>query len=469
MSNLKVVMFVLNPITFDRRVLREAASLSEAGCEVTVYGTTPVGSTTPSRETHPDGFAIVRVPMPPRSSMWSPRRQDFVEAWRGLRAGPWSLRRVRRVLARVPWWATKSVIAALVFLLHVASRGHASWMLNGRARWWAWGRAVLDDVPPADVYHGHDLTGLGLAVAARRRRGGRVVYDSHDLFLEAGANATRPRLVRRLLRGLEQRWYDNVDLLVTVNAGVAAELMRRYGSVPTAIVHNCVPSWQAPSRSDVGPLRLCVEIGREVPLVLYHGGFTANRGLGTLMRAMLEPGLEEAHLALLGYGPMDLELRRLAQHPQYGGRVHVLPAVPPEELDMHIADADVAAMVNQPASLNEVLSTPNKLFEAIAAGVPIVTSDFPMRRQIVLDNPDGPLGAVCDPVDSASIGLALRSILELPEAEMDRLRARCRHAARAQWNWARESASLLRAYGEMFGVPEPSPAPSAQPGLHRAE
>jgi glycosyltransferase involved in cell wall biosynthesis len=56
-------------------------------------------------------------------------------------------------------------------------------------------------------------------------------------------------------------------------------------------------------------------------------------------------------------------------------------------------------MTNQPAGMNEVLSTPNKLFESIAAGVPVVTSDFPERRAIVLNPALGPLGAVCDPTD----------------------------------------------------------------------
>ncbi len=465
MSTVRVVMFVLNPVRFDRRVIREAGSLAAAGCNVVVYGTADAGEESSTRERHPDGFTIVRVPFPRGSSLWSTRRADFTEAWRGAREGPWTPLRVARASASLPWWTLKTVAASGSFLIHVATRGHAAWVVNARRRWWSWGRAVLEMVEPADVYHGHDLPGLGLAVTARSRHGGRVVYDSHDLFLEAGANATRPAPVRRLMRSLEHRWFKDADLLITVNEALGEQLNRRYGEKPTAVVHNCVPVWD-PSSLAGDPLRARAGIDSDSPVVLYHGGFTANRGLGLLMRALLEPGLDSCHLVLLGYGPMQQELERLAASEQYAGRVHVLPAVPPDDLDAHIACADVAAMVNQPASLNEMLSTPNKLFESLAAGVPIVTSDFPMRRRIVLEGAHGTLGAVCDPTDPSSIADAIRGVISAPPSERAAMRDRCARAARDRWNWEREAATLISAYRKLL---EAGPVPRAVPLANRPE
>ena len=442
----RVAMFVLNAVAFDRRVQREAASLAGIGCDVTVYGTTDPAGALPLEERHPDGFRIVRVPIPPRSPLWASRRSDFAEAMRSAREGRWTPARAARATASAPWWMVKGAVAAGAFALHTASGGNANWLLNGRSRWRQWRRAVLAVTTEADVYHGHDLTGLGVAVAARRRFGGKVVYDSHDLFVDAGSNARRPRAVRRVLTELERRWYQKADVVVTVNQGLADELRRRYGSKPIAVVHNCVAVSDSVPERTVGPLRRAIGIGAETPLILYHGGFTANRGLGVLINAMRQPGLEHAHLALLGYGPMEDELRRVAAGSASGGRVHVLPAVPPTELDGYVADADIAAMVNQPVSKNEILSTPNKLFESIAAGVPIVTSDFPMRRAIVLDNEDGPLGAVCDPERPQSVAEAIRSLLTLPAHELAAMRDRARRAARRRWNWGREARTLIDAY-----------------------
>ncbi len=129
--------------------------------------------------------------------------------------------------------------------------------------------------------------------------------------------------------------------------------------------------------------------------------------------------------------------------------MHVLPAVAPDRLADWVASADVGAMPNQPRTANERLSTPNKLFESLAVGLPVVSSDFPERRSIVIDDPDGPLGAMCDPTDPRSIASAIRSILDLDAAARTDMRARCLRAAHERWNWETESAKLVELYASL--------------------
>jgi glycosyltransferase involved in cell wall biosynthesis len=109
-------------------------------------------------------------------------------------------------------------------------------------------------------------------------------------------------------------------------------------------------------------------------------------------------------------------------------------------------------MVNQPATLNERLSTPNKLFEALAAGVPVVSSDFAERRRIVVDDPDGPLGRVCDPTDPAAVAAAVRDLLALDEPERAGLRARILCAAHERYAWEAQLEVLLALYGRVTGA-----------------
>ncbi len=120
--------------------------------------------------------------------------------------------------------------------------------------------------------------------------------------------------------------------------------------------------------------------------------------------------------------------------------------MPPGELVAWVASADVGVMPNQPRTLNERLSTPNKLFESLAAGLPVVSSDFPERRRIIIDDPLGPLGAVCDPARPDAIADAIRSVLDLDVAAYDDLRRRCSEAAQLRWNWEHEAATLVDAY-----------------------
>ena len=115
-------------------------------------------------------------------------------------------------------------------------------------------------------------------------------------------------------------------------------------------------------------------------------------------------------------------------------------------------------MALPPATRNLVLSTPNKLFECLAAGTPPVVSNLPLMRRIVMDDPLGPLGAVCDPDNTRSVAVALAGVLSLDDAAKAALRARCLRAAHDRWNWETEVANLVTAYANLHGRAAGSPA-----------
>jgi glycosyltransferase involved in cell wall biosynthesis len=418
-------MFVRNDLAADARVLKEAATLSAAGHAVTLIGALPPESPVASDVARRDGFEVLRVRLP-RYRRW----------WRWVHA-PWLLveRAGRRVRPRPP----------------VAGPARLD-TLDWLAVWWlgnlGWARAAGRAAPPADVYHGHDLTGLPAAVEAANRNGGRVVYDSHELFLASGSFLGRPRWALARIDGQERRWARRAVALVTVNEALAERLAPRLAARRVVVVHNCPPRpvGEMPVSTRI---RAATGIADRAPVVLHHGGFRAHRGLALLADAFLRPELADAHLVFLGFGPLRDELVARAADPRAGGRIHVLDPVPPAEVVEWVASADVEALPLQPEPLNYYLSTPNKLFEALAAGVPVVASDFPGIRSIVVDDPDGPLGAVCDPTDPAAIAGAIRTVLDRsPEARAD-LRVRCRRAAFERWNWETESARLVDLYADL--------------------
>ncbi|MGZ8437623.1 MAG: glycosyltransferase [Candidatus Limnocylindrales bacterium] len=458
---LRVVMFVHNDVSRDSRVLREARSLVDAGHQVTIIGRPHSADERSVTRQERDGFSILLVPPP---HVWRTWLYRYRKPWRmrGLIA-----RRFRYWLGRGPaGWvravafigvAIAMVVMSIIRLPFIAISGgrgkstHNStldWLIRFRFGVLGWARTASAAAPRADVYHGHDLTGLPAAVRAADRFGGLVVYDSHEFFVESGSNAGRPAWAKWLLSRLERRLSARATALVTVNRTLGRTLDERLAMTRIVVVHNCPPRWDPPV-SPVDPLRPTAGLPPGTPVVLYHGGFTRDRGLLELADAMLEPGLEDAHLVLLGFGPLEADLLARSREPRADGRLHVLPAVPPDQLPDWVAAADVGAMPNQPRTANERLSTPNKLFESLAVGLPVVSSDFPERRSIVVDDPDGPLGALCDPTDIRSIATAIRSILDLDPAARADLRARCLRAAHDRWNWETESAKLVALYASL--------------------
>ena len=314
-----------------------------------------------------------------------------------------------------------------------------------------WGRRIeraveAGGVPRADIWHAEDLETLPLALRLRRRFGGHVVFDSHELFLDAAGRARMGWFRRAILRTLDRRWTVAADAVVTVNGAVAAELDRRHPIAPPVVVRNCRLLWTPPP-GFVSPLRGAVAaagLDPDRPIVIAHGGFQVSRGFEETLAATADrPGI---NVVFLGYGPLERRFREIASAPPWQGRLAVLPPVAPDEVVPWLAGADVAACLIQPTTLNHRLSTPNKLFEAIMAGVPIVASDFPAIAEIVSRFD---VGRLIDPHDRAATTAAIDAILAMSDEERAALRARARRAATDELNWEHEFAGLAALYDSL--------------------
>ena len=406
-------MALYGDLTFDSRVQREARTLAEAGYDVVIFCLAWRGSATELPHNarvvivRPSGHAII-----PGSS------NPYFDPPRGRTA---------------------------------VIRGRVAWLLDYVRGLRSWGREVVAIAGPLDIWHAHDLTGLA-AISSHVPADVPIVYDSHELFLETGTALRLPGPVRSLLRAYERRLVRRVALVVTVNDALGRELHDRYHPRLVVAVHNCPNRWAAPdTRPDL--LRDAAAIPTGHPVLLYHGALSANRGIEQLMSALLQPGLESTHLVLLGYGELRRTFEQASTDARWRGRIHVLEPVSTTELPMWVASADVGVMPIQPTTLNHRLSTPNKLFECLAAGIPVVASDFPGMHQIVCDDADAPLGIVCDPTSVASVAAAIRTILRLPSQDGADLRDRCRRAAAMRWNWETESLKLLSTYSMIATTP----------------
>jgi glycosyltransferase involved in cell wall biosynthesis len=286
-----------------------------------------------------------------------------------------------------------------------------------------------------DVVHAHDAAMLLPGLLAARRQGARLVYDSHEL---ATGVPYRNRSWAALVKAAERLAVPRADATIAVSEGIAARLREDYRLPRSPTVVRNLPDLPLPGATRTADLRRELGVG-DAPLLLHQGAVSAGRGCETLVRALQR--LPTAHLLFLGAeGAYAERLRRLASESGPADRVHFRAPAPPSELLSLTAQADVGVSLLEDNCENHRLALPNKLFEYIAAGLPVVVSDLPEAGRLVRERG---IGWCADAADPANVAAALGTALA--EENDEGLRRRLRAAA-AELTWAREKQRLLELY-----------------------
>jgi glycosyltransferase involved in cell wall biosynthesis len=293
-------------------------------------------------------------------------------------------------------------------------------------------KGVMESKP--DAVHAHDAAMLLPGALSARLTGAMLVYDSHEL---ASSVPYRERAWVWFVAGIERLTVPRCAAVITVSDGIAERLRARYRLARTPTVLRNV---SALSSDGSGGLRERLGISERTPLVLHQGAPAPARGCEVLIEAVAQlPGV---HLAFLGdpepgYGATLKE--HIANH-GLSDRVTLLPSVALEDLLAHTAEADVGVTLLQDTCENHRLALPNKLFEYIAAGVPVIASALPETRRLVEGHG---VGWCVPPADPQALTGTLRVALHGPRDP--HLRERMARAA-AELCWLVEQERLLELY-----------------------
>lgn len=377
-------MIVHNDVTADSRVLKEAASLSAHGYRVVVVGISLAGQGPQELKTKA-GFTIWRAKPPLLPPTRSSNRTGLLI----------------RLLLALP--------ASMLYLRRV----------NARA------------------YHAHDFTGLlHLALTGIWRR--PVVYDSHELFFDRPLPdlAAPVRALLHRMRGLERVLARRAARVITINDTIADRLAVTLGVPRPVAVRNAVDLRSlAPRAADFSMN------GRRI--VAHTGRLISGRRLPELITA-LKYLPEDVALVLMGEGPLRPSLLAHAEELGVQERFTIVPPVLPQAVSLTLAQADVAAVLTTTEGLNNNFALPNKFFEAIAAGIPLVTGP---NVEIVALMRQYEMGVICDPSNPESLAQAISTVLQ-PD-NWARYRAGAQRA-REVLNWEQEEGKLLAVYQEIF-------------------
>lgn len=301
---------------------------------------------------------------------------------------------------------------------------------------WRMMRAVVRARPK--VAHFHDPELLPWAVFLRLF-GIKVVYDVHEDYPEAvSQNFRLPRLARKILSPVVRvvEWLGAwlINGIVTVTPTIAA----RFPPSKTVMIRNfpMVSEFHAPGDR---PMR------DRPPEVAYIGTITLNRNILGMIDAVELARDSGAVLRLAGHFTVDSDEAAARAHPDWE-RVKFDGWVTRQEVADILTSVRAGLVVLKPVE-HEMLTYPIKLFEYMAAGVPVISSDFPLWREIV---GKAGCGVLVDPMNPQAIADAIRWMIDNPD-EAQAMGERGRRAVIETYSWESEVNTLFKFY-EQLGI-----------------
>jgi len=378
---MRILMLVATSVATDTRVLREAATLVAAGHQVHI-----IGKSVPADFVPEPGITI--------SSVGS--SSIFGEQVKQSR----SSRKPAPYLTLARW------------LLLPQHRNSAF----GR---WAGGALADGHDREYDVVHAHDFTALRAGAELAGRRDVPLVYDSHELW-SGRVRMHRPTPVQGWREGREEaRLGASAVAVITVGDGVADALRRRYGWTHLHVIRNSFPTAAGgPPAAPVG--------------AVYAGRLAPHRELETIARAS-----RELPIPVTLIGPADETWRASYD----AGAAAIQAPVSVDAVTGLLQQAGIALVTISDASANQRLAMPNKIFQAVAAGVPVVVTDVGELAHLVRQHQLGTLYRIGDAND------VVRAVREL----ISDYELWCRRVAKAQetLSWDADAARLVRIYREL--------------------
>ncbi len=265
-------------------------------------------------------------------------------------------------------------------------------------------RSTIDKYQPS-VFLAHDLPTLPVAFYAASKCNAKVVYDSHELYVEQDFS----NLEKRKWQELEMKYINHCNGIITINNSIAKELKERYYiSDKVHIISNALP-YNDKVNINSKIFHQKFDLKESSKVILFQGGLSHNRNLEKLVESMAYVQNPLINLVILGDGLLKSLLQAITVKHNITKKVHFHPAVTQEKLLSYTSCADLGVIPYQAICLNNYYCTPNKLFEFIAAEIPILSAKLPSIESILNEFQ---IGLVSDFTSSSQISKALDSLFK---------------------------------------------------------
>lgn len=231
-------------------------------------------------------------------------------------------------------------------------------------------KAIIEEGP--DIIHANDLNALIPAYKACKKLGCKLIYDSHEIYIENNFLMDK-KLYKIYLKFIEKRILKKIDLMVCVSNAAAEYFSSKYHIKKPMVVTNC--SLKIETLTDMSDKHDGFE-------VINHGQFYEGRGYEEMIEAAaLLTGYKDIKICVRGFGRLEDSMRNKVKDKKLNNFIFY-PPVNVEQLIPEASRSHIGIAITKPICLNFKLSVSNKLFEYAAAGLPVIMSDIPEHRYL---------------------------------------------------------------------------------------
>ncbi|UCH58435.1 MAG: glycosyltransferase family 4 protein [Anaerolineales bacterium] len=378
-------MVVLNNLLNDARVQKEAKSLTHNGYDVVVIG---IHTDKLASKEQIDGYDVIRI---------------------RLRSTKWKFR-VLIQLIRYLEFTLRSAITMAKYKPHVC--------------------------------HAHAIQALPACWLVAKLVHSKLVYDAHEF--EQGRDfstaARIPWFMQKFWTTPELLFIRSADAVITVSDTIAQALVTSYQIQSPIVIRNAPENFKLP-----GPTTYLYDrysLPSDLPIVLYQGKVNEGRGLRELISSAKM--VKNVAFVIAGDGPLIDDLKNAAE--ENGDQTNVIFTghIPLEILPVVTASGTIGVVLTQNTCLNHFYSLPNKIFEYLQAGIPVIGSDMPEISRVIRNFQ---VGEVIEHISAENIANTIHLILSNPDRYTN-LKNNALNAGR-KLTWEIEGVKLLNLYKKM--------------------
>ncbi len=297
----------------------------------------------------------------------------------------------------------------------------------------------------ADVYHFHDFELLPVGLFLKLVTGRRVIYDCHENFPEAVYERVwypdwvKP-VLSRIIAGVEPVIARRLDAVICV----VPDQQKRFDQkgCKTALVRNLprLENFDAAVKRDLPKLNR----------LIYLGGLTVVRGARLMVDMMTvlkktRPGVKLLWLGPFNEAHVEKDIKEYIRKKGVDESIEHIRLVPHEQVPDYVVRSLIGLIPWQPNEQMLRMIFPNKVFEYMACGIPVIASDLPSLKYIFGNADSGKTVQADDP------GAFVKAVVELIDSpgKMKKMGENGRMYVKNNYNWDMEADKLLKLYAAM--------------------